>query len=378
MNMKHIRESLLFLILFSAFALTSCSAGGTESDTAAAPEYNWSAPGFSTDFSRILIDPATILSGGPPKDGIPAVDNPVHQSIEEARTILAPAEQVILVESGGQSIIYPIRILTWHEIANDNIGGTPLAVTFCPLCNTGVVFHREHEGRILDFGTTGRLQGSNLLMYDRQTETWWQQATGEGVIGEFAGNTLDFFPSRSLSFAEAVQAAPDALVLSSQTGYSRPYGSNPYEGYDGEDSRPFLFRGPIDDSRPAMERSIVVKAGGEESLVAYSEVTETGVHSLNVGGEAIVLLFAPEAGSALDTKSIAGRTVGSVNAYSARVRSETADFEQTAPGLFLDSVTGSTWTAAGLAVDGTAAGESLEPVVGIQHFWFSARHFLAE
>jgi hypothetical protein len=139
---------------------------------------------FSTDFSKHTVNYDEILSGGPPKDGIPAIDLPRFVSAEEADAWLKPVEPVILVEVGEDARAYPIQILMWHEIANDTVGGLPLTITFCPLCNTAIVFERRVDGQVLDFGTTGRLRYSNLIMYDRQTETWWQQASGEAIAGE--------------------------------------------------------------------------------------------------------------------------------------------------------------------------------------------------
>ncbi|NIN68937.1 MAG: DUF3179 domain-containing protein, partial [Anaerolineae bacterium] len=136
-----------------------------------------------------------ILSGGPPKDGIPAIDAPKFISVEEADEWLQPQEPVVLVQVGDDARAYPIQILMWHEIVNDTIGEVPVAVTYCPLCNTGVAFERTFDGQVLDFGTTGRLRYSNLIMYDRQTETWWQQATGEGIVGEYALRQLTFVPA---------------------------------------------------------------------------------------------------------------------------------------------------------------------------------------
>ena len=126
---------------------------------------------FSTDFSKHSVPYSEILSGGPPKDGIPAIDDPKFVSVEEADEWLKPQEPVVLVQVGDDARAYPIQILMWHEIVNDTVGGVPVTVTFCPLCNTGVAFERTFEGQVLDFGTTGRLRFSNLIMYDRQTVT---------------------------------------------------------------------------------------------------------------------------------------------------------------------------------------------------------------
>ena len=194
-----------------------------------------------TDFEKRIVDLSEIMSGGPPRDGIPAVDEPRYTSTEDAGEWLDPDEPVIAVVIGGEARAYPLQILIWHEIANDSLGGTPIAVTFCPLCNSAIVFDRRLDGEVLDFGTTGRLRLSDLVMYDRQTETWWQQLTGTGLIGEHAGRELVRLPAAIVSWHDFRTAFPDATVLSRATGHSRPYGSNPYAGYDSS-TQPFLLR----------------------------------------------------------------------------------------------------------------------------------------
>jgi len=207
---------------------------------------------FSTDFGRHSVPYSDILSGGPPKDGIPAIDNPGSVSVEEADAWLEPQEPVILVQVEGDARAYPVQILMWHEIVNDTIGGVPVAVTFCPLCNTGIAFERTFDGQVLDFGTTGRLRFSNLVLYDRQTETWWQQATGEGIAGEYTGRRLTFVPASLISWADFKAAHPDGKMLSRDTGHARDYGRNPYTGYDAVNRSPFLYAGPeTPDALPA-------------------------------------------------------------------------------------------------------------------------------
>jgi hypothetical protein len=374
---------IVFSIVIMAFPMT-ISASGNRDSTAAVQEspernltdYGWSAPGFTTDFTRMSIDPAGILSGGPPKDGIPAIDNPSYESLETAGIWLTENEPVILVRINDTARIYPLQILTWHEIVNDKLDNVPLVVSFCPLCNTGVVFKRNYKGQVLDFGTTGRLRNSNLIMYDRQTESWWQQATGDAIAGKNAGERLEFHPGLTLSFGEAKKAAPGADVLSKETGFSRPYGQNPYSGYDAPGSRPFLFQGPIDSEMDAMDRVLVLKHNGEEKIIAYSEVPESGLLELDFGGDPIVIFRAPDTVSALDTPRIAdGRKIGSLNAFLSRAAGEDLNFSLKSSDRFSDSATGSLWNSSGLALSGDLEGEMLEPLIGIQHFWFSAQAF---
>ena len=155
---------------------------------------------WKTDFSRHTVPLDEIVSGGPPKDGIPAIDHPMFVAVHEADRWLGQREPVVVVRLGDETKAYPLQILIWHEIVNDVVGATPVAVTYCPLCNTALAFDRRLDGRVLDFGTTGRLRYSDLVMYDRQTESWWQQATGEAIVGSLAGAELTFIPAPLVSW----------------------------------------------------------------------------------------------------------------------------------------------------------------------------------
>jgi hypothetical protein len=200
-----------------------------------------------------------ILSGGPPRDGIPSIDEPRFVSVDEAG-FLAPREPVVTVERDGTARAYPVQILMWHEIVNDVVAGAPLAVTYCPLCNAALVFERTHNGAILEFGTTGKLRHSDLVMYDRQTESWWQQFTGEAIVGELTGDRLEIVPSRMEPFAAFAERHPEGEVLARPASVRRDYGRNPYAGYDSGDW-PFLYRGDYDGPVPAL--SYVVAVGDD-------------------------------------------------------------------------------------------------------------------
>lgn len=327
---------------------------------------------FSTDFSIHSQDVEDILSGGPPKDGIPAIDDPRYVSIDEADGWLEEQEPVIQVEVGGEARAYPIQILMWHEIVNDELNGLPLAVTFCPLCNTAIVFERQVDGSVLDFGTTGRLRYSNLIMYDRQTESWWQQANGEAIIGEYTGQKLDFYPGLIVAWEDFKQSFPQASVLSRETGHARPYGENPYTGYDDINSSPFLLRGAdTPDDLPPMARVLTIDAGEEAIAFPYETLADIGLANTQIGGQSVLVLWQPGVASPLDTNFTGvGRDVGTAAAYSRRLDGQTLDFIYD-DGLIFDEQTGSQWDVFGRAVDGELTGSRLEPVVAINHFWFS-------
>lgn len=327
---------------------------------------------FATDFSQRTISFDEILSGGPPKDGIPAIDNPKFVSADEADEWITDLEPVTVFEHDGNARIYPFQILTWHEIVNDVVGGRAVTVTFCPLCNTAIVFDATVDGRQLDFGTTGRLRYSNLLMYDRQTESWWQQATGEAVIGEFVGQRLEFLPAPIISWAEARETYPNALVLSRDTGFRRSYGQNPYAGYDNVNSSPFLYAGPsTPEELPPMARVTTVELNGEAVAYPNEVLEEVRVANDTVGGVEIAVFWQEGLASALDSNAIAaGRDVGANGVFERTLDGQTLTFVDE-DGAIKDEQTGSTWNVLGEAVAGELAGERLQPVVKVDHFWFS-------
>jgi hypothetical protein len=343
---------------------------------------------WRTDFTHHTVPLEEIVSGGPPKDGIPAIDRPRFETVRSADRWLEDREPVIVVEHGGSARAYPLQILIWHEIVNDRLGDLPLAVTYCPLCNTAIVFDRRHEGRVLDFGTTGRLRHSDLVMYDRQTESWWQQATGEAIVGTLAGDTLRWLDAQTLSWAEFKEAHPDGEVLSRETGFSRPYGTNPYAGYDAPDRSPLpgFFRGKQDARLPAMERVVAVRVGSETVAYPFSRMREARVVNDIVGGRPLAVFWAPGTASALDRSRIAsGRDVGASGVFDRRVgcpsktgECRTLTFEYASDGAFRDRETRSTWTLRGRAVSGVLRGSRLTAVPAGDYFWFAWAVFRPE
>jgi hypothetical protein len=324
-----------------------------------------------------LIDLDEIISGGPPPDGIPPIDDPVYESIDDASDWLQPTSPVMVVDIEGDARAFPLAILTWHEIVNDDIGGVPLTVTYCPLCNSALVFDRTVEGpdgvEVLDFGTSGRLYQSNLVMYDRQHRNLWTQFEGEGVVGErFLGTRLERLPAWLLGFEEFAELHPDAQVLSRETGHSRPYGTNPYTGYDAEGSQPFLFRGEIDGRFDAMTRLVGLAVGDDSVAVTLDRLREEQVVEVEVGDRAHTVLWAPGQASALDTAAIDdGRDVGQTAAFVAELDGEPVTLESTeVDGRVLDTTSGSTFDLRGRAVDGPVEGRQLEAIPHDDTFWF--------
>ncbi len=324
-----------------------------------------------TDFSKRTVPLEEIVSGGPPKDGIPPIDRPRFVAPAEARSWLRDDEPVIALRVGGDARAYPLQILMFHEIVNDVVGGRPVAVTFCPLCNASIVFDRRVGAAVLDFGTTGRLRKSDLVMYDRQSESWWQQFTGVGIVGRYAGTRLGTLPAEVVPFGAFREAFPGGRILSRHTGFERPYGSNPYRGYDRVGQNPFLFTDPIDPRLPAMERVLAVSIDGAHRLYPFSAIETSTVINDSVRGHSVVVLSQPGLRSPLDTERIAdGRAIPAAAAYDRKVDARTLTFEAIG-GTLRDRETGSVWNLFGMAVDGPLKGRKLEPLDGGVHFAFA-------
>jgi len=280
-------------------------------------------------------------------------------------------EPVIVVTVGDEARAYPLQIMIWHEIVNDEINGKPLSITFCPLCNATLVFEREFDGQVLDFGTTGRLRMSDLLMYDRQTETWWQQFTGQGLIGRYAGRILTEYPAAIVAFGEFRAAHPSGKVLSRSTGFNRPYGQNPYRGYDRIDQSPFMFDGELDARLPPMERILAVRVGDSTRIYPFSRFKAGQVLNEELADTPIAVIAGGKAFSALDKERITrSRRVPSLNAFDRRLNGRVLSFE-TRDGEIHDAETGSRWNTLGQAVEGPLSGEQLTGLPGGVHFAFA-------
>jgi hypothetical protein len=264
---------------------------------------------------------------------------------------------------------YPLQILTWHEIVNDVVGGQPVAITFCPLCNTAISFNRVVNGETLRFGTTGLLRFSDLVMWDNKTESWWQQATGTAIVGSFTGTQLEFLSTEVVSFADFKAQFPEGKVLSRETGFSRAYGFNPYDYYD--TTAPFLFSGTADPRLPELERVAGVNINGQAKAYPYSIIQQERVVNDVVGGRELVVFWKPGVASALDSPDISrGRDVGTATVYDRTVEGQLLTFRWD-KGKFLDNETGSEWDIWGQAVAGPLQGKQLTKILNTTHFWFS-------
>lgn len=219
-----------------------------------------------TDWSQASPKIENAVSGGPGKDGIPAIDDPTFESILEFRR--DDSVPAIFIESGDSVKVYPYNILNWHEIVNDTVDGVPVAITFCPLCGSAIAFERTVDGEVTTFGVSGSLLESNMIMYDRTTESLWQQSTGEALAGEYFGRQLELVSMQLSTVGEIKREYPGAQILSEDTGYFRQYGRDPYAGYT-ENNRFVFDPGNLDDRFPAKELFLAFRAG--ENVVAVRQ-----------------------------------------------------------------------------------------------------------
>ena len=304
-----------------------------------------------TNGMRHLIPLEKIRSGGPPQDGIPSIDDPKFASATDAGHV-SDDDTVIGLEIAGDARAYPLYIMVWHEIVNDNVGQVPVSVTYCPLCYTSQVFERVLDGEPVEFGTSGKLYNSNLLMYDRQTGSYWSQALGLAVTGELTGRTLKIIPFDLISWGDWKKIHPDSLVLTTQTGHVRAYGVDPYGDYytAGE----IFFPVENDDDR-LYPKDVIVGLYADDTHKAYlqSDLREMIITNDSVGHVPVLLVSMFEGNARVFERTLDGKTL---------------EFEL-AGGKIVDQ-TGSEWDYDGMSVSGPHEGRSLERIASSPGFWF--------
>jgi hypothetical protein len=333
------------------------------------PEF--SAGQWRTDVSKKSIDLAELRKGGPPKDGIPAIDRPRFDTIREASSWLSPREPVLVVEQAGETRAYPLQILIWHELVNDRIGEAPILVSFCPLCNSAIVFDRRINGTVYDFGVSGMLRNSDMIMYDRQTDSLWQQITGEAIVGTLTGEKLKTIGSQTVPFETFARHFPGGKVLSRDTGHQRPYGQNPYAGYEfgGRLLAPVNSRRPF--RLPPLERIVVIPSDGGSKAYPFSMLRRRGAVRDQIRGRRFVIFFEEGMASVLDRERIANsREVGAVGVFFPELDGKLLSFQRK-DGKIVDKQTGSVWNVLGTALDGPLAGKRLAPVEHGVYFAFA-------
>ena len=306
--------------------------------------------------NRNIVPPELIVNGGPPPDGIPSIDNPKFIQIQKAEEFLEDSDLVVGLNINGDIRAYPLQILVWHEIVNDKVGNTPVAVTYCPLCFTNRVFNRTmNDGQILEFGTSGKLYNSNLVMYDRTTKSLWSQAMAQGIGGTFAGIKLERIPFDVAYWKEWKQLYPDSKVLSTDTGSTRPYGADPYGDYytNGE----ILFPVSNSDDRVGLKEIVIgLENKGQYKAFKLQEIEDKKVINNQVNGKPIVLF--------------------SLHPFMARVydpvvNGQTLEFNYNIKDKkFVDKQTNSMWNFDGKSISGQMKGKQLTRLSFDEGFWF--------
>jgi hypothetical protein len=306
--------------------------------------------------NRNIVPPELIVNGGPPPDGIPSIDNPKFIQIQKAEEFLEDSDLVVGLNINGDIRAYPLQILVWHEIVNDKVGNTPVAVTYCPLCFTNQVFNRTmNDGQILEFGTSGKLYNSNLVMYDRTTKSLWSQAMAQGIGGTFAEIKLERIPFDVAYWKEWKQLYPDSKVLSPDTGSTRPYGADPYGDYytNGE----ILFPVSNSDDRLGLKEIVIgLENKGQYKAFKLQEIEDKKVINNQVNGKPIALF--------------------SLHPFMARVYDPVANGQilefnyNIKDKKFVDKQTNSIWNFDGKSISGQMKGKQLTRLSFDEGFWF--------
>ena len=325
-----------------------------------------------------LVSPLDVLSGGPPPDGIPSIDGPEFERATDVGT-LQPQEAVVTLTLNGDARAYPVQVMLWHEIVNDTVGGEPVTITYCPLCNTAIGYYRQLGDRIFDFGTSGRLYNSALVMYDRQTESLWAHYTGQAIAGALTGSQLELIPMATVAFETFLDEHPNGLVLKRPGGFGRSYGTNPYVNYDAPGGNPIFFGGVPDPRLPPQTRVLVVRHGGASVAVQHDTLQSDGVVPLNLDGSQVVAFHLPGTATPIQNEQVAfGRDVGATGVFDPNVDGQVLSFTRLpeaasaqGPGAFVDDQTGSTWSILGRALDGRWREPSFRPIEHIDTFWFA-------
>ncbi len=328
-------------------------------------------PKWTTDFNKRNINLSELFPGGPPKDGIPAIINPKFTTIKFAAKYLDEKEPLIVVQLNNIVKAYPLQILLFHEIVNDKFANTPVIVTFCPLCYSGIVYKAKINGFNLKFGVSGLLRNSDLVMYDQLTESFWQQFTGEAIVGEMLGKKLEVLSSQIISFKEFKNNYPNGIVLSNNTGYKRPYGKNPYRNYDNIETAPFLFTGKKDNRLPQNEKVIGVKIKNIAKAYPYSITQKKKIIYDTVANQQIVIFHLPGTLSSMDKLNIKdSKDVGATGVFIPQINDLPLEFKLI-NNKIVDKQTGSNWSITGKAIQGKLKGSQLKQIRHGDYFAFA-------
>lgn len=412
MRLRLRRHGLLPLLISTALIISACADGsGNDEDNEAGDDPPTTAAGagtpspsttepvsgeelppdlrvvtseWDTDFTKTSIDLGELKVGIrtlDPRDAIPPIDDPAFETVAEADKWLEDDEPGVLVDVNDIERFYPIRILHRHEIVNDRFDDTAVAVTYCPLCNTGIAFDRTIDGTELRMGVSGLLRNSDLVMWDDMTQSLWQQITGEAIVGEMTGTTLTPLSSAIVRWADFRDNQPNAQVLSRDQGFGITYGQNPYVGYSSRGA-PIggFFTAELDERFPALSRVVAVTVDDDTTAYPFELLADIRVVNDEVNNQPVAIFWgAPTTTDALDSFEVAsGTAIGTGVAFDPVVNGERLTFTSPDVDVFIDDQTGSTWSLQGLATDGELAGSELELLPHRNEFWFAFAAFFPE
>ena len=349
--------SIVGIILSVIIVIPTINTNPTSITITAGGNTNSAASATAEEKEKSIVPLDQIVGGGPPPDGIPSIDNPKFISVQEASKFLEDSELVLGLNINGDIRAYPLQILVWHEIVNDEIGSIPVAVTYCPLCFTNQVFNRSLDDgqEVVEFGTSGKLYNSNLVMYDRTSKSLWSQAMAEGIVGKYAGTKLERVPFDVAYWKEWKQLYPDSKILSRDTGSNRPYGVDPYGDY--YTNSDVLFPISNRDDRLGLKEIVVgFENKGQYKAYKLQEIEDNKVINDQVNGKSITLFSSYPF---------------MIRAYDPIAQGQTLEFTYNPKSKnFLDEQTGSEWNFEGKAISGQMKGKQLTRLPFDEGFWF--------
>lgn len=366
MNIRCMNRHVFMVVLLTSISswMTLFSAAQSHPDF---PRDVW-----RTDWSRHSV-PLSEIEVNLPKDQIPAIDHPRFISNGAAQKWLKKNEPVVALVIEGRARAYPLQILMWHEIVNDLLAGVPITVTFCPLCYSALAFDRRIGSQEYLFGVSGALRHSDLIMYDHETHSLWQQLSGEAIVGEMTGFILHAIPAQIISFEQFQDAYPDGDVLSRDTGFTRRYGTNPYAGYDDVNDRPWMYKGEIDSRLKPMEKVVTLAVGEHRRAYPHRITKALGVINDEIGGLPIVIVHTKNgAVSALDKSSISkSAMIGSTGVFERTLSDGQILTFVNDDNRTIDDQTGSEWSITGKAIHGPLEDTQLVPIAHGDIFAFA-------
>ncbi len=316
-----------------------------------------------------------------PKGSFPTLDFPKFIGKTEGLNTFFVKEPVIAIEIDGRAKAYPLNILTMHEISNDTLSNVPVLVTYCPLCNSGIVYHRilKYDGKenLMEFEPSGMLRNSDMVMLDRNTESLWQQLMGVGIVGKLDEKELDILPSLIISVEEFFNRYPQGEILSKQTGFDKSekiYGTNPYKGYDNENSKPyehFFNSDKIDKRLPPMERIVDIENNGKYRVYTFKSIEKKGVINDTFKSKNVVLFHQPGTVSVLDQSDIStSKDIGTISVFNRKLDGKNLTFKKSNT-TFKDIQTKSSWDITGFCYEGELKGKQLKIEPHSNHFAFA-------